>query len=138
MVWPDDFLARAAYANFGTINVRAIESISHFSTEDLEVRNAAAEALQTNYVASRSVLENVDLLDAEFFGIYPREAELMDPQHRLFLEVCWEAIEDAGYDHSTYPGAIGVYAGCSMSTVFPCSNLQSAWVHTNVHGRLSG
>ena len=103
---------------FWSNQCKGVESISHFDTKELEVRNAAAGARNTNYVASRSVLEDVDLLDAEFFGIYPREAELMDPQQRLFLEVCWEALEDAGYDHSTYPGAIGVYAGCSMSTYF--------------------
>src|SRR5260370_34934589 len=42
----------------------------------------------------------------------------MDPQHRLFLECCWEALEDAGCDPFTYPGSIGVHAGCSMSTYF--------------------
>ena len=58
------------------------------------------------------------LFDPEFFGIYPREAELMDPQQRLFLEACWNAFEDAGYDPSVYSGAIGVYAGSSTSTYF--------------------
>jgi len=56
------------------------------------------------------------MFDAGFFGIYPREAELMDPQHRVFLECCWEAFEDAGYDPLEIPGAVAVYAGCSMST----------------------
>ena len=74
---------------------------------------------------ARSILDDVDLFDAEFFGIYPREAELMDPQHRLFLESCWQAFEDAGYDPLSYSGSVGVYAGCSMGTYFlsqVCSN----------------
>ena len=58
------------------------------------------------------MLASPELFDAGFFGITPREAELMDPQHRVFLEVAWEALEDAGYDPARQPGAIGVYAGC--------------------------
>jgi acyl transferase domain-containing protein len=58
-------------------------------------------------------LHGIDLFDAEFFGIPPREAELLDPQHRLFLECAWEALEDAGYDSPAYPGTIGVYAGAA-------------------------
>src|SRR5581483_5809959 len=57
----------------------------------------------------------VDLFDASFFGYSPREAELIDPQHRLFLECAWEALEQAGYDARRYPGQIGVYAGASWS-----------------------
>src|SRR5262249_28061171 len=48
--------------------------------------------------------------------MYAREAELTDPQHRIFLECAWEALEDAGYDPAAYKGAIGVFAGCSMNT----------------------
>lgn len=100
-------------------NVRdGVECISHFATDDLEVENAAALAGQPNYVKARSVLEGVDQFDAAFFGVLPKEAELMDPQHRVFLECCWEALEDAGYDPQTYAGAIGVYAGCSTNTYF--------------------
>ena len=54
----------------------------------------------------------------DFFGIYPREAELMDPQQRLFLECCWQAIEDAGYVPDSYPGQIGIYAGSSLWSYF--------------------
>ena len=68
------------------------------------------------YVGARSMFENPDKFDASFFGIYPKEAELMDPQHRVFLECSWEALEDAGYDPAAYPGMIGVYAGLSLNT----------------------
>jgi acyl transferase domain-containing protein len=60
----------------------------------------------------------VERFDAPFFSMYAREAELTDPQHRLFLEICWEALEDAGYDPARYPGAIGVFAGSSPNTYF--------------------
>ena len=68
------------------------------------------------YVKVGSHLDDVDLFDAAFFGINPREAESMDPQQRLFLECAWQALEHGGYDPYTYGGAIGVYAGCAMST----------------------
>jgi len=105
-------------AEFWSNQLRGIEAITHFRVEDLEVENAREASRDPNYVRARSVLEDVDLFDAEFFGIYPREAELMDPQQRLFLECCWQAFEDAGYDPAAYAGAIGVYAGSSVSTYF--------------------
>jgi amino acid adenylation domain-containing protein len=70
----------------------------------------------TKYVGARSMFDKPDMFDASFFGIYPREAELMDPQHRVFLECAWEAIEHGGYDPHAYPGMIGVYAGVSLNT----------------------
>ncbi|HVJ45583.1 MAG TPA: aminotransferase class III-fold pyridoxal phosphate-dependent enzyme, partial [Luteolibacter sp.] len=74
------------------------------------------EADGTKYVGARSILNHPDLFDAAFFGIYPKEAELMDPQHRIFLECAWEALEDGGCDPENYPGMIGVYAGVSLNT----------------------
>ncbi len=65
------------------------------------------------YQAACGVVENADQFDAAFFGYSPREALLLDPQHRVFLECAWAALEDAGYDPSRFPGAIGVYAGSS-------------------------
>lgn len=68
------------------------------------------------YVGARSILNHPDLFDAAFFGIYPKEAEIMDPQHRIFLECAWEALEDGGCDPENYQGMIGVYAGLSLNT----------------------
>src|SRR5712671_4997669 len=105
--------------------INGVESISHFNVEDLEVPRARELSERPTYVRARSILADVDLFDAEFFGIHPREAELMDPQHRLFLECCWQALEDAAYDPFTYQGSIGVHAGCSIPTYFLsrlCSN----------------
>ena len=112
------FPGARSVAEFWRNQLDGVEAISHFQVEDLEVPGAYELSQRPTYVRARSVLADVDLFDADFFGIYPREAELMDPQHRLFLECCWQALEDGGYDPSTYPGSIGVHAGCSMPTYF--------------------
>jgi acyl transferase domain-containing protein len=112
------FPGARSVAEFWQNQLKGIEAISHFRVDELEVPNPTGLAEDPSYVRARSVLEDVDLFDAEFFGILPREAELMDPQQRLFLESCWQAFEDAGYDPAAYPGPIGVYAGSSQSTYF--------------------
>ncbi len=106
---------------------KGVESISHFRDDELEVPDKATLVKRPDYIKARSIIRDAEMFDAAFFGIYPREAELMDPQHRVFLECCWEAFEDAGYDPFEVPGAVAVYAGCSMSTYFIsqlCSNTQ--------------
>jgi len=105
-------------AEFWRNQLNGVEAISHFKVEELEIPRARELSERPTYIRARSILDDVDMFDAEFFGIYPREAELMDPQQRLFLECCWEALEDAAYDPFTYPGSIGVHAGCSTSTYF--------------------
>lgn len=94
------------------------ECISRFSDEELEfsVVDTDAQAAGVRRVAARGILEDVDKFDAAFFGIYPKEAELMDPQHRIFLECAWESLESAGYNPDSYPGLIGVFAGVSLNT----------------------
>ncbi|HEY9670136.1 MAG TPA: SDR family NAD(P)-dependent oxidoreductase [Waterburya sp.] len=67
-------------------------------------------------IKAGAVLDDVEQFDASFFGFNPREAEVMDPQHRLFLECAWEALENAGYDSEREARPIGVYAGVGMST----------------------
>jgi len=105
-------------AEFWQNQLAGVESIAQFRVEELEVANAVAAAADPSYVRARPVLDDVDLFDAAFFGVYPKEAELMDPQQRIFLECCWQAIEDAGYDPMNCPAMTGVYAGCSPSTYF--------------------
>ncbi|HTG35648.1 MAG TPA: non-ribosomal peptide synthase/polyketide synthase [Thermoanaerobaculia bacterium] len=93
-----------------------VESISFFSSGELRAEGIAAETLaHPRYVPAGGTLDGGDLFDAGFFGYTPREAELMDPQHRVFLECAWEALERAGYDPGA-GGAVGVYAGASFST----------------------
>jgi acyl transferase domain-containing protein/thioesterase domain-containing protein len=95
----------------------AVESIAFFSDEELKAAGVAPTLLRDpNYVKAGAVLDTIDLFDAAFFGMNPREADITDPQHRLFLECAWEALESAGYNPYQYQGAIGVYAGVGMST----------------------
>ena len=88
------------------------ESISFFTSEGT---NGSSEPV-VPVVNAAGMIEGADLFDAEFFGYSPREAELMDPQQRLFLEYAWIALESAGYDPLGCPGAVGVFAGASMDT----------------------
>jgi phthiocerol/phenolphthiocerol synthesis type-I polyketide synthase E len=94
---------------------QGIEATSFFSDQELEQAGIPPELLRhPNYVKARGVLDDADLFDAGFFGYSPREAELTDPQIRLFLECAWEALESAGWDPEKFPGMIGVYAGMSF------------------------
>ncbi|QKW10586.1 SDR family NAD(P)-dependent oxidoreductase [Streptomyces sp. NA04227] len=94
-----------------------VESISALTEQELLDSGVAPELLrQDNYVRAKGVLEGGDLFDASFFGYSPREAEVMDPQHRVFLECAWQALESAGYDPRTFEGRIGVFAGSSMNS----------------------
>lgn len=95
---------------------RGVESISHFPPAELEDAYGRSVQDQAGYVHARSILEDVELFDAGFFNFLPREAELTDPQQRIFLEIAWEALESAGYDPAAYKGEIAVYAGNSLNT----------------------
>ncbi|MFN6479148.1 type I polyketide synthase [Nostoc sp. DedQUE07] len=93
-----------------------VESISHFTNEELLAAGIDPALLNDpNYVKASSIIEDIELFDAAFFGFTPREAEITDPQHRIFLESAWEALESAGYDSESYNGKIGVYAGVTNS-----------------------
>ena len=97
--------------------VDGVESIAVLSQDDMRAAGVPdAISRLPGYVNVSPLLDNVDEFDAEFFGFSARDASLTDPQHRLFLESCWEALEDAGYEPATYPGAIGLFGGCEMST----------------------
>ncbi|MEW6367287.1 MAG: amino acid adenylation domain-containing protein [Acidobacteriota bacterium] len=94
-----------------------VESITFFTDDELEALGIDRSLLSNpDYIKAKGILGDIDLFDAHFFGLNPRETELMDPQHRLMLECCWEALERAGYDADRYQGRVGVYAGESMNT----------------------
>ncbi len=104
--------------------VGGVESITFFSAEQL--RNAGVEPerlADPAFVGARGVLDGAELFDAALFGFTPREAEVIDPQHRLLLECAWEALERAGYAPHRFPGPIGVFAGAGINT-YLLSNLQ--------------
>ena len=96
---------------------QGIESISTFSDEELAAAGIAQNLWQdANYVKVKGLVEDIDLFDADFFGFTPKEAEITDPQQRLFLECTWETLEVAGYDPNQYSGRIGIYAGTGWNS----------------------
>ena len=103
-----------------------VESISKLSREELlEAGEDPGRLHHKNYVRSAALLDGYKMFDAEFFGFSPKEAAILDPQHRKFLETSWEALENAGHPPENFEGRIGVYAGCGMGSYFyfnVCSN----------------
>ena len=88
------------------------ESIAVLSQEEMRAAGVPDSVSRLpGYVNASPVLDGIDQFDAEFFGFSARDASLTDPQHRLFLETAWEALEDAGYNPDTYDGSIGVFGG---------------------------
>ncbi len=98
------------------------DNITRFGAGSIEARTKTATG--EDYVAARGVLEEVGMFDAEYFGVSPKEAEQMDPQHRVFLETCVQALEDGGYGDAGAKVEIGLFAGCSLNT-YLLANLAS-------------
>ncbi len=99
-----------------------VESIKFFTDEELLAKGVEARLLDDpNYVKAEAILDDIEIFDASFFDFTPREASLIDPQHRLFLEHAWEALENAGYAADRNQ-RIGVYAGESLNS-YLLSNL---------------
>jgi len=94
------------------------ETISFFSAAELDKHIPESIRTDPNYVKARGIIDNADQFDAAFFGMNHRMAEVMDPQQRVFLEICWEALESTGYLPDKYPGKIGVFAGSGSNTYF--------------------
>ena len=94
------------------------EAVRFFRDEELDPRVPAELRRDSKYVAARGLLDDPDLFDAALFGIAPREAEVLDPQQRILLELAWHALEDAGCDPSRFDGRIGVWAGVMNNTYF--------------------
>ncbi|MFP4273864.1 MAG: type I polyketide synthase [Paracoccaceae bacterium] len=93
--------------------------------ELLEAGESPALIRNRHYVPFAAPLDRFAHFDAEFFGLSPKEAAIMDPQHRQFLECAWEALEVAGHPPDSVPGPVGVFAGCGMGSYFyfnVCSN----------------
>jgi acyl transferase domain-containing protein len=111
-----------------------VESISVFTDTELAAAGIKPELIHDpHYVKAGGVLDDAELFDAAFFGIYPREAEIMDPQHRHFLECAHESLENAGYNPELYRGLIGVFAGTGMSTYLLFNLLANREIRDTVH-----
>ena len=93
------------------------ESITYFEPEELDV------PAQPGEVAAKPILEDAEMFDAAYFGILPKEAEVIDPQQRVFLECSVEALNDAGCDPQRFEGNIGVFCGGDSQHIFPASYL---------------
>ncbi|OLF11713.1 hypothetical protein BLA60_12385 [Actinophytocola xinjiangensis] len=94
-----------------------VESVSRFAPDELEdAAFLSVDRTHPRFVPAGGELPDADRFDAAFFGMSPAEAELTDPQHRLFLECAWTAMEDSGRDLTSHDGAVAVYAGCGSNT----------------------
>jgi amino acid adenylation domain-containing protein len=115
-----------------------IESFQFFSEEELE-KSGVSPGLYNHpdFVKSNGgFLQGIEYFDADFFGYTPTEAELLDPQMRLFHECSWEALEDAGYDPETYEGLIGLFAGAEDNVEWRKRVLLSSTETASEHTRL--
>ncbi len=94
-----------------------VEAVTFFSEEELLQAGLDPQLVKDpNYVKARAIIKDEDKFDAQFFDFFPREVEMMDPQHRLFLETAFHALEEAGYDPDRYEGLIGLFGGVSLNT----------------------
>ncbi|SDW24382.1 type I polyketide synthase [Roseicitreum antarcticum] len=108
-------------------NLRAGRSAIRTLDEDalIAAGESPARLRRPNYVPAAAMLDGFADFDADFFGFSPKEAAILDPQHRQFMEVAWEAFEDAGHPPENFTGPIGVFSGCGMGSYFYfniCSN----------------
>ena len=95
---------------------RGEESIITLSEEELTAAGVSAKTLADHaYIRRAALLDRIDEFDAEYFGMTPYTAQLMDPQQRLFLQTAWHAFEDSGYDPADFDGAVGVFATSTAS-----------------------
>ncbi|WP_333676362.1 amino acid adenylation domain-containing protein [Dyella sp.] len=94
------------------------ESITFFSADELDPSIPAEQRKDPAYVSARGIIDGVENFDAAFFGMSPREAELMDPQQRIFLELCWECLERGGYVPDEHDVPVGVFGGMHNATYF--------------------
>lgn len=96
-----------------------VGSIRSYTVEELKASGVSDKILQdASFVNAGTVMPDADAFDASFFGISTREAEIMDPQHRAFLETAWESLENAGYCPDNFQGKIGVFGGVGQNTYF--------------------
>ncbi|MCP5046021.1 MAG: SDR family NAD(P)-dependent oxidoreductase [bacterium] len=103
-----------------------VESITFFSEEELKATGGGEDLLSNpSYVPARGVIEDAEYFDSFFFGYKPYEAEVMDPQIRLFYECCWTALEISGYSPDTYDGLVGLFAGASNNRSWEIRALMS-------------
>jgi acyl transferase domain-containing protein len=97
---------------------QGVESIEFFDEGKLDPSIDRQLSQHPDYVKARGIMAGAESLDAAFFGISPLEAEVIDPQARIFLELVYSALEHAGYSPDKFDGSIGLYGGCSQNTYY--------------------
>jgi acyl transferase domain-containing protein len=118
--------------------VDGVESVTELSREEQLARGVTPEEVDDpGWVHKAPLVDGYDRFDAGLFGMTDREAEVTDPQHRLFLESCYTALQDAGYDPARYDGSIGVYAGTGGNTYLHKYVLRNKRVGGNPHHSIS-
>ncbi|HET6701370.1 MAG TPA: polyketide synthase, partial [Gemmatimonadaceae bacterium] len=111
--------ARSIEEYWGNLR-NGVESVRVFTDDELVAAGVSREELaDPNYVRTGVVLDDMEMFDAGFFGFTPRDASIMDPQHRHFLECAWEALENAGHPPARFDGAIGVFGGSGFNAYMP-------------------
>ncbi|UCH93464.1 MAG: amino acid adenylation domain-containing protein [Candidatus Aminicenantes bacterium] len=111
-----------------------VESITFFTDDELKSEGVDDQLLEnSNYIKARGIIEGVEYFDSSFFGFASVEAQIMDPQMRIFLQCVWHALEDAGYEPFCYDRRIGLYAGAS-----PNLNWEGFASFTSLNQGLSG
>ncbi|KAA3658818.1 MAG: aminotransferase class III-fold pyridoxal phosphate-dependent enzyme, partial [Chloroflexi bacterium] len=98
--------------------INGVEGLRHLTDAELQAIEPDYDEMKDDpdYVPATGILDDVELFDADFFGINPREARSIDPQQRLWLEIAWECMENAGHAPNKYPGAVGVFTGSFMNS----------------------
>lgn len=124
------FPGASTIEEFWRICCEGRETISHFTTEELAEAGIAPSLLANpNYIRSKGILADIDLFDAEFFGLSVHDATLLDPQQRLFLQCAWEVLQDAGYAPSKEKASrVGVFASTGISHYLINNILKNAQV----------
>ena len=118
------FPGARSVAEFWDGLVQGREMISQFTPDELDVDLSRGSG-EAGFVNARGVMPDADMFDARHFNIPPREAERMDPQHRILLEVAQTALDSAGHDPAQFAGKIGIFAGSSQNS-YLLNNLLSA------------
>ncbi|MFC8846049.1 MULTISPECIES: SDR family NAD(P)-dependent oxidoreductase [unclassified Micromonospora] len=118
--------------------VDGVESVTELTREEQLARGVPPEEVDDpGWVSRAPLVDGYDEFDAGLFGMTAREAEVTDPQHRLFLETCYTALQDAGYDPARYDGAVGVYAGTGAASYLNRNVLRNKRVGGNPHSAVS-
>jgi acyl transferase domain-containing protein/thioesterase domain-containing protein len=109
------------------------ESITDFTDDQLRASGVDEVTIGSeHYVRRGAVLDDMEMFDAGFFGFSPKDAAIMDPQHRHFLECSWEALENAGYDPARFGRPIGVFAGSGMNAYMMYNLLRNRHLMSSV------